>query len=58
MELGGDKIEREFDAVKIIKRIRNFKIMLKEAEIISDHVKTLAKNTSLNVIDLDSDDGK
>lgn len=55
---GSNRIDREFDVVKIVKRLRNLKIILKEVDIISDSLKAVVKSKGINVIDLDSDSVK
>lgn len=51
---GEDRLEKEFDVVKIIKSIRNLKIITK-ATIMNHFMRTKVKNDGNNVIEIDSD---
>ena len=55
LDIGSERIDSEFDVVKIAKRLRYFKVILKEADIINDKIKTLAKSRGISVIDLSSE---
>ena len=51
---GEQRLDKEFDIVKIIKGIRNLKIITK-ATIMSRFLATKVKNDGNNIIDIDSD---
>ena len=51
---GEQRLDKEFDIVKIIKSIRNLKIISK-ATIMSKFIATKVKNDGNNIIDIDSD---
>lgn len=51
---GEDRLEKEFDMVKIIQGIRNLKIITK-ATIMDRFIRTKVKNDGNNLINIDSD---
>ena len=53
---GQERIEKEFDIVKIIKALRNMKILLKREFERDQKLKIDVNNVGKNVINIDSDD--
>jgi len=55
-EDGQDRIDKEFDIVKIIKSLRNLKIFIKRQFLFDKKLKVEISNQGNNVINLDSDE--
>lgn len=56
MNLGGERLDAEFDLVKITKQLRNLKELMREKQLWVQPLKYSIKHTGMNVIKLDSDD--
>ena len=55
MDLGGERLETEFDLVKITKQLRNLKELMNEKGIWDKSLKFAIKHSGMNVIKLDGD---
>lgn len=51
-DTGTERMDKELDVVKILKRLRNLKILLEEQQILSRQLKFKIKHSGQNVIDL------
>ena len=53
---GEDKLEKEFDIIKIVKDLRNLNILFKK-EIQKDDTQFMIENSRRNLLMLDTSDG-
>lgn len=54
LDIGGERLETEFDVVKIVRQLRNLKELMSEKKIWDNSLKFAIKHTGMNVIELDS----
>ena len=55
-EIGSEKMDKEFNIVRIIRKLRLLEIILKDSNMMTKEKKFTAKNKGPNIIRLDSDD--
>ena len=54
MEMGSERMDEEFDMVKIVRDLRNFKMLLERHKLVDTKLQFLIDNQDLNVLEIDS----